>query len=61
MCVAYKSHTVKSFLIKSLFFPYESRIAARRDMGSLKGLIIITNNIREFERVEGLVSENWTD
>ncbi|MCL4462828.1 MAG: type II toxin-antitoxin system VapC family toxin [Firmicutes bacterium] len=24
-----------------------------------KGLIIVTNNVREFERIEGLVLENW--
>ncbi len=24
-----------------------------------KGLIIVTNNVREFERVEGLGLENW--
>lgn len=24
-----------------------------------KGLIIVTNNVREFERVEGLELENW--
>lgn len=24
-----------------------------------KGLVIVTNNVREFERVEGLVLENW--
>ena len=24
-----------------------------------KGLIVVTNNIREFERVEGLETENW--
>lgn len=24
-----------------------------------KGLIIVTNNVREFERVEGLALENW--
>lgn len=26
-----------------------------------KGLIIVTNNVREFERVEGLGLENWVD
>lgn len=26
-----------------------------------KGLIIVTNNVREFERVEGLVLENWVN
>ena len=26
-----------------------------------KGLIMVTNNIREFERVEGLKLENWTN
>lgn len=26
-----------------------------------KGLIIVTNNIREFERVEGLRLENWVN
>ena len=26
-----------------------------------KGFVIITNNIREFERVEGLNLENWTN
>ena len=26
-----------------------------------KGLIVVTNNIREFERVDGLKLENWTN
>jgi tRNA(fMet)-specific endonuclease VapC len=25
-----------------------------------KGFVIVTNNVREFERVEGLELENWT-
>jgi len=26
-----------------------------------KSLILVTNNVREFERVEGLLLENWID
>jgi tRNA(fMet)-specific endonuclease VapC len=26
-----------------------------------EGLVLVTNNLREFERVEGLRLENWAD
>jgi tRNA(fMet)-specific endonuclease VapC len=26
-----------------------------------EGLVLVTNNLREFERVEGLRLENWVD
>ena len=37
--------------------PLDTLIAAH---AKSKGLIVVTNNIREFERVEGLKIENWT-
>ena len=38
--------------------PYDMQIAAQ---ALCKDLILVTNNVREFERVPGLSLENWAD
>jgi tRNA(fMet)-specific endonuclease VapC len=38
--------------------PYDVLIAGQ---ASAKGLTLVTRNVREFERVEGLAVENWED
>ena len=38
--------------------PYDMMIAGQT---RASGLILITNNIKEFERVPGLILENWMD
>jgi tRNA(fMet)-specific endonuclease VapC len=38
--------------------PYDTLIAGH---ARASGLILVTNNISEFERVPGLLLENWTD
>jgi tRNA(fMet)-specific endonuclease VapC len=37
--------------------PYDMMIAGQARAG---GLILVTNNVREFERVPGLLLEDWT-
>lgn len=38
--------------------PYDQMIAGH---ARSKGLVLVTNNIKEFERVPGLMLENWTN
>ena len=41
----------------SLIGPIDMLLAAQ---ALSKGLIIVTNNTKEFERIDGLIIENWT-
>jgi tRNA(fMet)-specific endonuclease VapC len=38
--------------------PYDLLIAAQ---AKSRGLVMVTNNVTEFSRVEGLIVEDWTD
>ena len=38
--------------------PYDMMIAGQARAG---GLILVTNNVKEFERVQGLVLEDWSE
>jgi tRNA(fMet)-specific endonuclease VapC len=42
---------------KCLIGPYDMLIAAH---AKSKGMVMVTNNTKEFERVDGLVVEDWT-
>lgn len=42
----------------TLIGPMDMLIAAH---AKAKGLVIVTNNVREFERIDGLALENWVN
>jgi tRNA(fMet)-specific endonuclease VapC len=49
-----------------LRFTLRHRPIGERDLliaaiARVHGLVVVTNNVREFERVEGLVTEDWTE
>ena len=51
---------IRGYLEKrgSIIGPYDYQIAAQ---GITKGLTIVTHNVREFERIPGILLEDWVD
>ena len=51
---------IRGFLEKQgkIIGPYDYQIAAQ---GITKGLTVVTHNVREFERIPGILLEDWVD
>lgn len=51
---------IRGYLEKrgSIIGPYDYQIAAQ---GITKGLTVVTHNVREFERIPGILLEDWVD
>ena len=49
---------IRAFLEKqgNIIGPYDYQIAAQ---GVTKGLTVVTHNVREFERIPGIILEDW--